>query len=65
MDVTKLVAYIISLTIGVIIIATVLIPTIDGLTIEDTTLKTLFGVVSTLAVLSLVMVSVRMLSDKF
>lgn len=65
MKVESIVAAIIGLTVSVIVVATVLLPTINDLSITDTTQKTLIGVVGTLAILAVVMMAVRMLSDKF
>lgn len=64
MRVETIVSAIIGLTVAVIVVATVLLPVIDGLNITDTTQKTLFSVVGILAILAVVMMSVRMISDR-
>lgn len=63
MDIGRLVYGIVGIVVAVIIVATVLIPTVNGLTIEDTTQKTLIGVVVTLTILGVVMMAVKMIAD--
>lgn len=64
MDISKVVYGVISIVVAVIVIASVLIPTIDDLTIENTTYKTLLGVTVTLSIIIPVMMAVRMISNK-
>lgn len=64
MEISTIVYGIIAITISVIIIATVLLPTINGLTGLDGTYKTLLGVTGTLAVIIPIMLAVRMISNK-
>lgn len=64
MDIGKMVYAIIGIVVAVIVVATVLIPTVDGLTIADTTQKTLIGVVVTLTILGVVMMAVKMIAWK-
>lgn len=64
MDIGKMVYAIIGIVVAVIVVATVLIPTVDGLDITDTTQKTLIGVVVTLTILGVVMMAVRMIAWK-
>lgn len=64
MDVTKLVYAIIGITVGVIVVATVLLPeiaevTAEGQPAED--FKTLLGVVGTLTIIAIVMIAVRLM----
>ena len=66
MDIGRMVYGIVGIVVAVIIVATVLIPTVNGLTIEDTTQKTLIGVVVTLTILGVVMMAVKMIaSDRY
>ena len=64
MEISTIVYGIIAITISVIIIATVLLPTISGLTGLSDTYKTLLGVTGTLAVIIPIMLAVRMISNK-
>lgn len=64
MDIGRMVYAIIGIVVAVIVVATVLIPTVDGLDISDTTQKTLIGVVVTLTILGVVMMAVRMIAWK-
>lgn len=64
MDIGRMVYAIIGIVVAVIVVATVLIPTVDGLEISDTTQKTLIGVVVTLTILGVVMMAVRMIAWK-
>lgn len=64
MDVTKLVYAIIGITVGVIVVATVLLPelaevTAEGGPAED--YKTILGVVGTLTIIAIVMIAVRLM----
>ncbi len=63
MDIGRMVYAIVGIVVAVIIVATVLIPTVNGLTIEDTTQKTLIGVVVTLTILGVVMMAVKMIAN--
>lgn len=66
MDIGRMVYGIVGIVVAVIIVATVLIPTVNGLSIEDTTQKTLIGVVVTLTILGVVMMAVKMIaSDRY
>ena len=60
MDISKVVYGIIGIVVAVIVVATVLIPTVDGLTLENTTYKTLLGVVCTLTIIVPVMMAVKL-----
>ena len=64
MDISKVVYGIIGIVVAVIVVATVLIPTVDGLTLQNTTYKTLLGVVCTLTIIVPVMMAVRMYSSR-
>lgn len=64
MDIGKIVYAIIAITVAVLIIATVLIPTVDGLQLENTTYTTLLGVTVTLSIIIPVMMAVRLISGK-
>lgn len=64
MEISTIVYGIIAITITVIIVATVLLPTINGLTGLDPTYKTLLSVTGTLAVIIPIMLAVRMISNK-
>ena len=64
MDVTKLVYAIIGITVGVIVVATVLLPEIAEVTKEGAPAEdyaTLLGVVATLTILAIVMIAVRLM----
>ena len=64
MDVTKMVYAIIGITVGVIVIATVLLPEIAEVTAEGQAAadyKTLLGVVGTLSIIAIVMIAVRLM----
>ncbi len=67
MDTTKLVMAIISITVGIIIIATVLLPTIADATAEGQAAAeyaTLLGVVGTMVIVAVVMLAVRLMSGR-
>lgn len=64
MDISKVVYGIIGIVVAVIVVATVLIPTVDGLTLENTTYKTLLGVVCTLTIIVPVMMAVKLMSGR-
>lgn len=64
MDVTKLVYAIIGITVGVIVIATVLLPEIAEVTKEGGAAEdyaTLLSVVGTLTIIAIVMIAVRLM----
>lgn len=65
MDISKIVYGIIGIVVAVIMVASVLIPTIDGLELDNTTYTTLLGVVVTLSIVAVVMIAVRMIADKY
>ena len=67
MDTTKLVMAIISITVGIIIIATVLLPTIGNATEEGgpaADYATLLGVVGTMVIVAIVMMAVRLMAGR-
>lgn len=64
MDISNIVYGIIAIVVAVIIIATVLIPTVGGLSLENQTYTTLLGVVCTLAIIVPIMLAVRMISGR-
>lgn len=67
MDTSKLVMAIISITVGIIIIATVLLPTIADATAEGKAAAqyaTLLGVVGTMVIVAVVMMAVRLMSGR-
>ena len=67
MDTSKLVMAIISITVGIIIIATVLLPTIQDATAEGepaAAYATLLGVVATMVIVAVVMMAVRLMSGR-
>lgn len=64
MDISKVVYGIIGIVVAVIVVATVLIPTVNGLTLENTTYKTLLGVVCTLTIIVPVMMAVRLMAGR-
>lgn len=64
MDVTRLVYAIIGITVGVIVVATVLLPEIAEVTAEGkpaAEYATLLGVVATLTIVAIVMIAVRLM----
>lgn len=64
MDISSIVYGIIAIVVAVIIIATVLVPTVGGLNLDNQTYTTLFGVVCTLAIIVPIMMAVRMISGR-
>ena len=64
MEISTIVYGVIGITITVIIVSTVLLPTISGLDLENDTYTTLIGVTGTLAVIIPIMLAVRMISYK-
>lgn len=64
MDIGRIVYGIIAIVVAVLIIATVLIPTVDGLSLENNTYKTLLGVTVTLTIIVPVMMAVRLMNGR-
>lgn len=64
MEISSIVYGIIGIVVAVIIIASVLIPTIDGLQLSNDTYVTLLGVVATLSIIVPIMLAVRMIGGK-
>lgn len=64
MDISKVVYGIIGIVVAVIVVATVLIPTVDGLTLTNNTYKTLLGVVCTLTIIVPVMMAVKLMAGR-
>lgn len=64
MEISGIVYGIIAIVVAVIIIATVLIPTVNGLNLDNQTYTTLLGVTCTLAIIVPIMLAVRMISGK-
>ncbi len=64
MEISSIVYGIIGIVVAVIIIASVLIPTIDGLNLSNDTYATLLGVVATLSIIVPIMLAVRMIGGK-
>lgn len=64
MEISSIVYGIIGIVVAVLVIASVLIPTIEGLNLENTTYMTLLGVVGTLSIIVPIMLAVRMIGGK-
>lgn len=64
MEISNIVYGIIAIVVAVIIIATVLVPTVEGLNLSNGTYTTLLGVVCTLAIIVPIMLAVRMISGR-
>lgn len=64
MEISSIVYGIIGIVVAVIIIASVLIPTIDGLQLSNDTYATLLGVVATLSIIVPIMLAVRMIGGR-
>lgn len=64
MEISGIVYGIIGIVVAVIVIASVLIPTIEGLNLTNTTYATLLGVVGTLSIIVPIMLAVRMIGGK-
>ncbi len=64
MEISSIVYGIIGIVVAVLVIASVLIPTIEGLNLENTTYTTLLGVVGTLSIIVPIMLAVRMIGGK-
>lgn len=64
MEISSIVYGIIGIVVAVLVIASVLIPTIEGLNLENTTYTTLLSVTGTLAIIVPIMLAVRMIGGK-
>lgn len=64
MEISGIVYGIIGIVVAVIVIASVLIPTIEGLNLSNSTYATLLGVVGTLSIIVPIMLAVRMIGGK-
>lgn len=64
MEISSIVYGIIGIVVAVIVIASVLIPTVEGLQLDNQTYVTLLGVVCTLSIIVPVMLAVRMIGGK-
>lgn len=64
MEISGIVYGIIGIVVAVIVIASVLIPTIEGLNLENSTYTTLLGVVGTLSIIVPIMLAVRMIGGR-
>lgn len=64
MEISNIVYGIIAIVVAVIIISSVLIPTIEGLNLTNSTYTTLLGVVCTLAIIVPIMLAVRMIGGR-
>lgn len=64
MDISRMVYAIIAIVVVVLIVATVLLPTISGLNLDNATYMTLFGVVGTLCIIVPVMMAVRLIGGR-
>lgn len=62
MSISKILYGIIAIVVTVLIVATVLIPTVGGLDLDNQTYTTLLGVVCTLAIIVPVMMAVKLIS---
>lgn len=64
MDISRMVYGIIAIVVVVLVVSTVLIPTVSGLNLDNSTYTTLLGVVCTLAIIVPVMMAVRMIGGR-
>lgn len=64
MEISNVVYGIISIVVAIIIISSVLIPTVEGLNLTNSTYTTLLGVVCTLAIIVPIMLAVRMIGGR-
>lgn len=64
MEISNVVYGIISIVVAIIIISSVLIPTVEGLDLSNSTYTTLLGVVCTLAIIVPIMLAVRMIGGR-
>lgn len=62
MSISKVLYGIIAIVVTVLIVATVLIPTVGGLELDNQTYMTLLGVVCTLCIIVPVMMAVKLIS---
>lgn len=64
MDISRMVYAIIAIVVVVLVVASVLLPTIEGLNLDNTTYTTLFTVVGTLCIIVPVMMAVRLIGGR-
>lgn len=64
MEISSIVYGVIGIVVAVIVISSVLIPTVEGLDLSNQTYMTLMGVVCTLAIIIPIMLAVRMIGGK-
>lgn len=64
MEISSIVYGVIGIVVAVIVISSVLIPTVEGLDLNNTTYTTLLGVVCTLAIIVPIMLAVRMIGGR-
>lgn len=64
MEISSIVYGVIGIVVAVIVISSVLIPTVEGLDLSNSTYTTLLGVVCTLAIIVPIMLAVRMIGGR-
>lgn len=64
MEITTIVYGIIGITVGIIVISSVLLGTIDTASEQYAEYASLFGLVGVLAIIAIVMIAVRMMGSK-
>lgn len=64
MEISSIVYGVIGIVVAVIVISSVLIPTVEGLNLNNSTYTTLLGVVCTLAIIVPIMLAVRMIGGR-
>ena len=64
MNITTIVYGIIGITVGIIVISSVLLGTIDKASTDYAEYASLFGLVGVLAIIAIVMIAVRMMGSK-
>lgn len=64
MEISSIVYGVIGIVVAVIVISSVLIPTVEGLDLNNSTYTTLLGVVCTLAIIVPIMLAVRMIGGR-
>ena len=64
MEISSIVYGVIGIVVAVIVISSVLIPTVEGLNLSNSTYTTLLGVVCTLAIIVPIMLAVRMIGGR-
>lgn len=64
MEISSIVYGVIGIVVAVIVISSVLIPTVEGLELSNSTYTTLLGVVCTLAIIVPIMLAVRMIGGR-